>query len=166
MLLYCTLLFYKYIHGVGIVYESNSPLCTKRKRVIKPQILCRRFYSNISHTLEETKRNKFISFKIKGTCENYIQEFQKNFFSYLHAPSTDILLIFLYLYLGATFSALKSKSKILGHMTYLRNWEKLSVYFSRFDGWNVQSYQKKPFGTWQFGKNGILVNLIAKKMEK
>ena len=48
----------------------------------------------------------------------------------------------------------------------LRNWDKLSVYFSRFDGWNVQSYQKKPFGTWQFGKNGILVNLIAKKMEK
>ena len=46
-------------------------------------------------------------------------------------------------------------------MTYLRNWDKLSVYFSRFDGWNVQSYQKKPFGTWQFGIIGV--NLIIQK---
>jgi hypothetical protein len=34
--------------------------------------------------------------------------------------------------LRVTFSALKSKSQILSHMTHLRNWEKVSVYFSIF----------------------------------
>ena len=37
----------------------------KKKRVIKPQILCGRFYSKISHTLEDIK--KIISFIKKET---------------------------------------------------------------------------------------------------
>ena len=45
------------------------------------------------------------------------------------------------------------------------NWDKPSVYFSIFEWQNLQSYQKKPLGTWQFGKIGVLVNLVIQKLK-
>ena len=44
------------------------------------------------------------------------------------------------------------------------NWDKLSVYFSNLsDKIYNYIYQKKPFGTWQFGKICVLVNFITQK---
>ena len=42
---------------------------------------------------------------------------------------------------------------------------RLSVYFSIFEGYNLQLYQKKPFGNWQFVKIGVLVIFIIQKLK-
>ena len=58
------------------------------------------------------------------------------------------------------FSLVPSKNPVTRE-----NWDKLSVHFSIFEWWNLQLYQKTLFGTWQFGKIGVLVNFIIQKLK-